>query len=59
MIHNYINSSLVPVTFKDLLQYCIDYDLYGELYVNLSVFELLRNEKNLSLDQKTIKQDIL
>lgn len=55
MIKNYILSSLVPVTFKDLLEYCIDYDLYKELYVNLAVFRLLLEEKNISFslhDQK-------
>lgn len=59
MIQNYILSSLEPVSFKDLLQYCIDYQLYEELYVNITVFEILRDEKNLSLKQSDYKKDIL
>lgn len=59
MIQNYILSSLEEVTFKDLLQYCIDYDLYRELYVNIQVFELLRNEKNLLLRSENKQATIL
>lgn len=59
MIQNYILSSLEEVTFKDLLQYCIDYDLYRELYVNIQIFELLRNEKNLLLHQENKQTTIL
>lgn len=59
MIQNYILSSLEEVTFKDLLQYCIDYDLYRELYVNIQVFELLRNEKNLLLHTENKQTSIL
>lgn len=59
MIQNYILSSLEEVTFKDLLQYCIDYDLYRELYVNIQIFELLRNEKNLLLRTENKQTTIL
>lgn len=59
MIQNYILSSLEEVTFKDLLQYCIDYDLYRELYVNIQIFELLRNEKNILLHQENKQTTIL
>lgn len=59
MIQNYILSSLEEVTFKDLLQYCIDYDLYRELYVNIQVFELLRNEKNILLRSENKQTNIL
>lgn len=59
MIQNFILSSLEEVTFKDLLQYCIDYDLYRELYVNIQVFELLRNEKNLLLRSENQQKNIL
>lgn len=59
MIQNYILSSLEEVTFKDLLQYCIDYDLYRELYVNIQIFELLRNEKNILLRSENKQTDIL
>lgn len=59
MIQNYILSALEPVKFKDLLQYCIDYQLYEELYVNLTVFKILIDEKNLSLDKSNNKENIL
>ena len=49
MIMNYINSSLVEIEFKELLQYCIDYDLYRELYVNLPIFKILIEEKNKNI----------
>lgn len=58
MIQNYILSALEPIKFKDLLQYCIDYQLYEELYVNLTVFKILIDEKNLSLDESNNKENI-
>lgn len=59
MIQNYILSALEPIKFKDLLQYCIDYQLYEELYVNLTVFKILIDEKNLSLVESNNKENIL
>lgn len=59
MIQNYILSALEPIKFKDLLQYCIDYQLYEELYVNLTVFKILIDEKNLSLVESVNKENIL
>ena len=52
MILNFIISATEPITFKELLQYCLDYDLYKEFYVNLSVFRILLDEKNLALREK-------
>ena len=46
MIMNYINSQLKPVVWKELIQYCIDYDLYMEFYINLNVWKILIEEKN-------------
>lgn len=59
MIHNYIISAVDPIKFSDLLQYCIDYDLYKELYVNLPVFRVLIEEKNLSFSKPKYPEDIL
>ena len=59
MIHNYILSATEPILFKDLVQYCIDYDLYKELYVNLPVFRILIEEKNLSFNKQKNPLDIL
>ena len=52
MIMNFILSANDPLSFKELLQYCLDYDLYREFYVNLSVFRILLDEKNLALREK-------
>lgn len=59
MIHNYIISAVEPIRFSELLQYCIDYDLYKELYVNLPVFRVLIEEKNLSFSKQKHSEDIL
>lgn len=59
MIQNYILSAVEYVSFKDLLQYCIDYQLYEELYVNITVFKILLDEKNLSFKQSDNKKDLL
>lgn len=59
MIHNYIISAVEPVKFSELLQYCIDYDLYKEFYVNLPVFRVLIEEKNLSFHKSSHPQDLL
>lgn len=57
----FINSSLEPVKFKDLLQFAIDYASYKELYLNLNILEILRKEKNDSFKEsdKKDKKDLL
>ena len=50
MIFNYIISSESKIVYKDLLQFCIDYDLYKEFYLNLNVWKILIEEKNSSLN---------
>lgn len=59
MIQNYILSAVEPISFKDLLQYCIDYQLYEDFYVNITVFKILLDEKNLSFKQSDIKKNLL
>lgn len=56
MILNYINSSLEIITYKELIQYCIDYDLYKELYVNIKIFEKLIEEKNEVLQKEMVQE---
>lgn len=48
-IINFIHSRTVPVTWFDLVQYCIDYDLYKELYLNHFLISKLLDEKNIEL----------
>lgn len=50
MIFNYIVSSENQIFYKDLLQFCVDYDLYKEFYLNFNVWKILIEEKNASLN---------
>ncbi len=45
-IFTYIQSSPKYITQQDLLQYCIDYDLYIEYYMNFNIIQALVNERN-------------
>lgn len=44
-IFNYIESLKEPCTYMDLIQYCIDYDLYQEFYLNNHIINYLYEEK--------------
>lgn len=57
MILNYINSANELITYKELVQYCIDYELYKELFVNLKIFQILIEERN-EVIQKTLVPEI-
>lgn len=57
MILNYINSANELITYKELVQYCIDYELYKELFVNLKIFQILIEERN-EVIQKTMVPEI-
>lgn len=57
MILNYINSANELITYKELVQYCIDYELYKELFVNLKIFQILIEERNEVL-QKTMVPEV-
>lgn len=48
-ILNYIESSDQVLSYYDLIQYCIDYDQYKELYLNYHVFKDLMLEHNKKL----------
>jgi len=54
-IFNYINSSPKFIRWSDLIQYCIDYDLYIEFYMNINIIQLLVNEHNNILVAKSKK----
>lgn len=45
-IYNYIISSQELVTYKGLIQFCMDYQCYQEFYINLNVWKLLIDEQN-------------
>lgn len=45
-IVNYINTSSVKVALKDLLQFCVDYDMFIELYMNYPMIRDLMTEHN-------------
>lgn len=45
-IYNYIISSQKIVTYKEILQFCMDYQCYQEFYINLQVWKLLIEEQN-------------
>ena len=46
-IFNYINSKNDVVSWEDLIQWCIDYDCYKELYSNHFIIKHLLDEHNL------------
>lgn len=45
-IINYIKDFEGIVKWFELVQYCIDYRMYEELYVNQSIIQKLMNEHN-------------
>lgn len=45
----YINTSMNYVTYKDLLQFSVDYDCFIDFYMNLNLLDRLIIEKNKKL----------
>lgn len=45
-IINYINTSEKSVYLSDLIQFCVDYELFIELYMNYPIIHDLINEHN-------------
>lgn len=45
-IFNYIQSTKTEISFYDLVQYVLDYDLYQEFYLNQQIIYRLLDEKN-------------
>lgn len=50
-ILTYIQSSDQVLSYYDLIQYCIDYDQYKELYLNYHVFKDLMLEHNKKIQE--------
>ena len=44
-IFNYINSAKEPISYMELIQYVIDYDLYKEFYLNHEIIKYLYEDK--------------
>ena len=44
-IFNYINSAKEPISYMELIQYVIDYDLYKEFYLNYEIIKYLYEDK--------------
>lgn len=51
-IFNFIDSSMNPISYHDLVQYCLDYDLYQEFYLNNTIINRLLDEKNQTFINK-------
>lgn len=51
-ILNYINTAEVKISYTELLQYVIDYDMYAEFYYNQMIIIKLIDEHNLNILQK-------
>lgn len=45
-ILNYIWTSDKPIFLKDLIQFCVDYDYFVQLYMNYPMIRDCINEKN-------------
>lgn len=54
-IFTFINTSPKYVLWSELLQHCIDYDLYIELYMNIDVIGKLLEEHNKIVVQKNVQ----
>lgn len=48
---NFINDSENEVTWKELVQYAIDYKCYKELYIHQSIIEKILKEHNKSIEE--------
>ena len=56
-IFNFVNSNMNMVTWSELIQYCIDYGLYKELYLHHFIIERLVDEHNEEIKRKGIKNN--
>ena len=54
-IFTYINTSPKYVLWSELLQHCIDYELYIELYMNIDIVSKLVEEHNKIVVQKNVQ----
>lgn len=56
-IFNYINDSQELISFHDLVQFCIDFECYKELYLNQDIIYKLLNEKNEKIQKKLLEAE--
>lgn len=54
-ILTYINTAPGIVLWQDLIQHCIDYDLYIELYMNIEIITKLLEQHNEMVVQKNVQ----
>ena len=54
-ILNYINTADKPISYLELFQFVIDYDLYAEFYYNQQIILKLVDEKNELLRKGGVK----
>lgn len=54
-ILTYINTAPALVLWQDLIQHCIDYDLYIELYMNIEIITKLLEQHNTIVVQKNVQ----
>lgn len=55
-IFNYIYSYDGYINWHELIQYCIDYQLYLEFYLNFEIIKTLVNEHNLITNNLKVKK---
>lgn len=48
-IFNFINDCETEMTYKNLVQFCIDYKCYKELYIHQSIINKLVEEHNYDI----------
>ena len=56
-ILNYINTADKQISYLELFQFVIDYDLYAEFYYNQQIILKLVDEKNELLRKDGVKKD--
>ena len=57
-IINFINDSENKVTWKELVQYAIDYKCYKELYIHQSIIAKILEEHNSSISSGTWRKPV-
>ena len=50
-IVTYVNTCPTKVVLKDLIQHCVDYEMYNELYMNYPIIHDLIIEHNETLNK--------
>lgn len=55
-IFNFIQDSREIITFHDLVQFCIDFECYKELYLNQDIIYKLLVERNDIIENEILKK---